>query len=181
MEELLKDNKIIGKKIETIKTITSLQNLLIKVLAIVIICYVIFNNFFGLYRMHGIAMTPNISDGDLMIVYRLDKDYHKGDIVTLNKGGKTYFLRVVATAGQVVDITPEGEFIVNNHLEDNETFFKTLQNEESNVTFPLIVEKDQVFLLNDYRENKEDSRTFDSVNTEELTGKVITILRTKNV
>ena len=71
MEELLKDNKILSKKIESIKTITSLRSLLIKILATVIICYVIFNYFFGLYRMHGIAMTPNISDGDLMIVYRI--------------------------------------------------------------------------------------------------------------
>ena len=181
MEELLKDSKFLSKKIESIKTIASLRSLLIKLLAIVIICYVIFNYFFGLYRMHGISMTPNISDGDLMIVYRLDTDYHKGDIVSLYKNGKTSFLRIVATAGQVVDITPEGELIVNNHLEDNESFFKTLPNDNSDIKFPIIVGKDQVFLLNDYRENSEDSRVYGAINVNELSGKIITILRTKNV
>ena len=71
--------------------------------------------------------------------------------------------------------------IVNNHLEDNESFFKTLQADESEITFPLIVGKDQVFVLNDYRENKEDSRIYGSINIDELNGKIITILRTKNV
>ena len=69
----------------------------------------------------------------------------------------------------------------NNHLEDNESFFKTLPNDNSDIEFPLIVGKDQVFVLNDYRENSEDSRVYGAVNINELSGKIITILRTKNV
>ena len=181
MEEIISDYKALIKQIEKITTIINLRDLLVKIVLILLMGYIVFTFFFGVWRMNGISMVPSISDGDLIIFYRLDKQINPGDIVAFNKNGKKHFLRVVATEGQIVDITKDGELLINNHVEENESFFKTKKAESSSIEFPCKVEKGSVFVISDYRDDYDDSRSFGTIKVNDIEGKVLSILRTKNV
>ena len=141
MEELLRDSKIIARQIEKLKTMINLKSLLVKIVLILTVCYVVFTYFFGVLRMHGISMVPSISDGDLVVFYRLDKDYIRGDIIVFKTDeNKTRVLRIVATEGQTVDINGSGELMINNHVEEEQSYFKTEEVDDSSVKFPYVVE-----------------------------------------
>ena len=181
MEELLRDSKMIIKKIEQLKTMINIKSLLFKIVVILTVVYVGFTYCFGMLRMHGISMVPSISDGDLVVYYRLDKEYLNGDIVVFKNGDKTRVLRIVAVEGQTVDINGSGELMINNHIEEEQAYFKTEEVEESKIEFPYVVEKNKIFVIGDYRVESEDSRIFGAIDKEEIEGKVLSILRTKNV
>lgn len=50
-------------------------------------------------------MKPAIKDGDLVMYYRLDKRFISGDVAVFKDDGRTTVGRVVAVAGDTVDIT----------------------------------------------------------------------------
>ena len=181
MDELIRDRKIISDKIQKIRTMINIKDLLVKILFILIIAYVIFTYCFGMLRMHGVSMVPSISDGDLVVYYRLEKELRSGDIVVFNNGEDTYVLRIVATEGQTVDINGSGDLMINGHVEDEQSYFKTKEAEDSQIQFPYTIEPGKVFVIGDYRKESQDSRIFGAVDKTEIKGKVLSILRTKNV
>ena len=181
MEELLRDGRIIAKKIQQLKTMINVRELAFKFIVILCVAYLIFTYCFGMLRMKGISMVPSISDGDLVVYYRLEKDYKSGDIVVFDNGTDTHVLRIVATEGQSVDINGSGDLMINGHVEEEQSYFKTKEAEDSEVKFPYIVEAGKIFVIGDYRKESKDSRIFGAIDKKEIKGKVLSILRTKNV
>ena len=49
-------------------------------------------------------MKPAIKDSDLVLYYRLDKNFVSGDVVVFKKNNRIMMSRVVAVAGDQVDI-----------------------------------------------------------------------------
>ena len=56
-------------------------------------------------------MKPAIKDSDLVLYYRLDKNFVSGDVVVFKKNDRIMMSRVVAVAGDQVDITKNGLLI----------------------------------------------------------------------
>ena len=181
MEELLRDGRIIAKKIQQLKTMINVRELITKLVLILCVVYIVFTYCFGMLRMKGISMVPSISDGDLVVYYRLEKEYRNGDIVVFDNGQDTYVLRIVATEGQTVDINGSGDLMINGHIEEDQSYFKTKEAEDSDVKFPYVVEQGKIFVIGDYRKESKDSRIFGAIDKTEIKGKVLSILRTKNV
>ena len=181
MEELLRDGRIIAKKIQQLKTMINVRELVFKFIVILCVAYLIFTYCFGMLRMKGISMVPSISDGDLVVYYRLEKDYKSGDIVVFDNGTDTHVLRIVATEGQSVDINGSGDLLINGHVEEEQSYFKTKEAEDSEIKFPYVVETGKIFVIGDYRKESKDSRIFGAIDKKEIKGKVLSILRTKNV
>jgi signal peptidase I len=182
MEELLRDSKIILRQIEKLKTIINIKSLLVKMILILSICYIVFTYCFGVLRMHGISMVPSISDGDLVIFYRLDKSFYTGDIIVFKTNeNKTRVLRIVATEGQTVDINGSGELMINNHVEEEQSYFKTEEVKDSSIKFPYVVEQGKLFVIGDYRVDSQDSRIFGAIDKKDVKGKVLSILRIRDV
>ena len=181
MEELLRDGRIIARKIQQLKTMINIRELITKFILILCVVYIVFTYCFGMLRMKGISMVPSISDGDLVVYYRLEKEFRTGDIVVFDNGKDTYVLRIVASEGQTVDINGSGDLMINGHIEEDQSYFKTKEAEDSNIKFPYVVEKGKIFVIGDYRKESKDSRIFCAINKTEIKGKVLSILRTKNV
>lgn len=135
---------------------------------------------FGVAVAKGEDMYPRIRDGDLMIYYRIQRDYHIEDVVTFTRDGQRYTGRIVAQVGDTVDLTEEGELLVNGSIQSESIFYPT-QAVGGGTKFPCEVPKDSVFLLCDFRTNATDSRSYGAVSLEELDGKVITILRRRGI
>lgn len=159
----------------------NIKVLVIKIVFIIVLIYVMFFWIFGLTRIDDLAMHPTIASGDLLIYYRLDKDYHVGDVVTFKKNGKRYILRILATQGETVSLNADNELINSGAQIEKETLFKDSIPESSSVKYPYKVEKGKVFVVGDYRLESDDSREFGAIDISIIDGKVISLLQTKDI
>jgi len=156
-----------------------LLNLIIKIAVIALAAWLVFTFMYGFQRNTDPGMAPMVKDGDLTMFYRLDKDYAIGDLLVLNFNGGLEVRRVVAKAGDTVDITEDG-LVVNGALQQEPNIFQETRRYEDGVSFPLTVGQGQVFVLGDARENATDSRVYGPVNTKDTYGTVITLIRQRN-
>lgn len=148
-----------------------------RLVILLIFLWLLFGVFFGITPMRGDDMFPRISAGDLLLYYRLEKNYNSGDVLVFKKQGKLSTGRVIAHGGDSVEITGEGELKVNGSIViESNVFYKTYPYGET-VKYPLKLKKGEVFLLCDYREGGKDSRYFGAISKKEIKGKVITVLR----
>ena len=154
-----------------------LAMLLVKISATVLVFVLVFTFLYGITRCQEPYMSPAVKDGDLVIYYRYAKHaYRHRDLVVLKtKGGKDV-RRIVAQAGDVVDISSDG-LIVNGALQQEPEIRSPTHRYQMGVEFPLTVPKGEVFLLADDRTDARDSRIYGTVRLESLEGKVMTIVR----
>jgi len=154
--------------------------LLIKMAAIIAVIVLIFTVMFGIFRNADISMSPAIKDADLVFFYRMDKNYVKSDVLILKYQGKEQARRVIAVAGDTVDIKEDGLYLNGAHQQEPEIYEKTVRY-DTGVEFPLTVGEGQVFVLGDGRENVTDSRVYGCVNVSDTLGKVMTIVRRRGI
>lgn len=139
---------------------------------------VIFGMVFGIMPMPNDDMSPRISAGDLLLYYRLNREWNNGDVMVLQKDGQRYVARIVARGGDTVEITEDAALKVNDStVVENDIYYSTPRYEESSVTYPLTLADGEFFVLCDFREGARDSRYFGPVRQEEILGKVITVVR----
>lgn len=150
---------------------------LIRLLILIGILYLLFGCIFGITTVKNEDMAPRISAGDLVLYYRLDKQPLAGDIIICNKNGKQYVDRVIAKGGDSVEITEEGTVKVNGSIVLEQNIFYETPQYESDVKYPLQLQEGECFVLGDQREGATDSRYFGAVDTQEIRGKIITVIR----
>lgn len=167
-----------GEKEE--KKMKGLYSLLFECATIILLILVAFSFIFGVHRNIENAMHPIIKDGDLLMYYRLDKDFKASDVVVFEEGGKLQTRRVIAVAGDEVDITERG-LKVNGAFVDEPDIFENTERYQSEVRFPLTVEEGSVFVLGDAREGSEDSRIYGCINEKNIYGKVMLIIRRRSI
>ena len=149
-------------------------SLLGRVVFIAAAAWLLFSQVFLLMQARGTDMFPAVKDGDLLIGYRLQKDYEQENVVVYKRDGKSYVGRVVAKSGDYVDITEEGSLIVNGTVKSGEILYPTYERE--GVNYPYVVPESMVFILADYRTQAQDSRDFGAVELKYVQAKVITNL-----
>ena len=154
--------------------------LLIKIVIIVMIAILLFAFIFGVHRNVGASMNPAVKDADMVLFYRLDKKYVAKDILILQFEGEQQACRVVATAGDTIDITEEG-LVINGAVQQEEYGTPKTTRYKDGVDFPLTVGEGEVFVLADNRVNATDSRIYGAVNIEDTLGKAIIILRKRDL
>ena len=157
-----------------------LGSLAVKIVVICISFVLTFTFLYGFHRNTDPDMAPMIKDGDLILFYRLNRDYAIGDLLLLDFQGQRQVRRVVARAGDTVDITENG-LIINGGLQHEPEIFQETWQYANGVSFPLTVGEGQVFVLGDARENATDSRVYGPVNTGDTLGKVITVIRRRGL
>ena len=129
----------------------------LKILIFVVLLAVIFLFIFGICRCSDNMMSPAFKDGDLVVYYRLQKEYQPSDTVVLEKDGETQVRRIIAKAGDEVDMTEDG-LKINGYLQqENEIYTETLPYTEG-ISFPITIGEDEYFVLGDNRTNAKDSR-----------------------
>jgi signal peptidase I len=132
----------------------------------------------GVYVNHSNSSYPMLKDGDLCLTYKLAKQ-RNGDEIAYQYDGKIRFGRIVAIPGDIVDIN-EGNITVNGYGVYDKAVYATPA-EGSAITYPYTVQPDTVFVLNDYREDITDSRTYGSIALSDIKGKVIMVMRLRGI
>lgn len=130
-------------------------------------------------QVKGNSMFPALKDGDLVIGFRLQQVYQKGDVVVYELDGQLRTGRVAARPGDFVTIQEDGSLLVNGTVQSGEILYPTYP--KDTLTYPYRVPEDTLFILGDYRTQSEDSRDFGPVPLENVKAKVITILRRRSL
>ena len=140
----------------------------------------LFTLIYGFHYVADPGMSPVVKAGDLTLFYRWDKDYRAGDLVVLSYQGETQVRRVIAVAGDSVNITEEG-LMINGSLQMEAGIYQSTERYTEGVDFPLVVPDGEVFVLGDAREEAIDSRIYGTVSVSDTQGTVITVLKRRNL
>ena len=132
----------------------------------------------GVFICHDNSSFPMIKDGDLCITYRLG-ELRNGDEVVYKKDGKLHFGRIAALGGDKVDIVDE-RVSVNGYCVYEDTCYPT-KSDGAKISFPYTTPENCAFVLNDFRTDINDSRSFGGVPLDDVKGKVVFVLRRRGI
>ena len=147
-------------------------NLLIKLALIIVAAAIVFTFLFGMHRYNDVNMNPALQEGDLLLYNRMDKDYVSGDV---------QIQRVIATAGDVVNITEDGYVTVNGGRPEETFVFTETDAYQEGPVYPYTVPEGEVFVMSDNRTNAADSRLYGSVKEADTYGTVMSVIRRRNI
>ena len=166
--------KVRKKRTATYYAVKFLAKLAVTALAVWILCtYVI-----GIYVNHSHSAYPMIKDGDLCITYRLG-ELQQGDEVVYSFDGTVRYGRITALEGDVVDI--KNDCITVNGYGVYEDIVYPTTSEGSSIEYPYTVPEGCVFLLNDFRSDISDSRTYGGIPIADTKGKRIFLIRKRGI
>lgn len=132
----------------------------------------------GIHINHSYSSYPMIKDGDLCITYRLSK-LKEGDEIAYNHDGEIKFGRIAAEAGNAVEIK-NGCVTVDGYGILEDVVYPTTE-EGSKITYPYTVPDSSLFVLNDFRSDVLDSRSFGAVSLDDVEGKVVFVMRRRGI
>ena len=150
--------------------------LVAQVFAIALGCVVVFTFIFGFMRVEDSSMEPRFQNGDLVLFYRLDRDYGSRDVAVFAHEGTMIAGRVVALEGDTVNIDSQG-LIVNGAYQQEPGITDDTTQVADGVTFPLTVPDGAVFVLGDNRDEAVDSRIVGCIPADQTFGTVIGLFR----
>ncbi len=155
-------------------------SLLLRIAWIVFMILLSFLLVLGVTVNRGESMTPAFHDRDTIIYYRLSKEYHTGDVIVYTgSDGNSVLGRIIAKAGDVVDITGEG-IIINGYPHEESYASGEFVLFEGGVVFPIILSSEEYFILCDNRSEGDDSRLSGAVSSHEICGKVMLSIRQRD-
>ena len=125
-------------------------------------------------RIYGTSMNPTLTEGDIVISLKGSK-FETGDVIAFYYNNKILVKRVIASAGDWVDIDKDGNVYVNNQLVDEP--YLTQEDKalgECNITLPYQVPESRIFVMGDNRATSVDSRNtaVGCVAEEQIVGKI---------
>lgn len=180
-KEEKKEKKKESRKMTRAQALEEIKTFLIRLVLVIGVLYVMFGMIFGFTQMPNDAMAPSIGAGDLLLYYRMQQTYANSDVVVYEADGQTRVGRIVAAGGDTVEITEDAQLKVNGSVVYEDDIYYNTPAYDSEVTYPLTLGSDEFFVLGDHRENAEDSRWFGPVARDQITGKVITVIRRNDI
>ncbi len=134
---------------------------------VVLATVLVFTLVVRVIRVDGQSMRETLQNGDILLAVNrhLAGELKAGDIVVVKKeyfeDGMPIVKRVVATAGQTVDIDfDEGVVYVDGQALE-EDYIREPTYRDEGLAFPVTVPEGCIFLLGDNRNNSKDSRNPD--------------------
>ena len=155
------------------------RNLLLRIIGLAAAGWLLLTQIFLITQCSGNDMFPAVKDGDLIISFRLQKEYAKNDVVAYRVDGRLCIGRILARENDVITLGESGTVLVNGTAQSGDILYPTYPAE--GLEYPYRVPEGCVFILGDYRTKAEDSRNFGPVFMEDVEGKVITLLRRRGI
>ena len=127
---------------------------------VAVIFFIIFRFVIQVVGIQGSSMSPTLEQGDRIVVSDLFYTPKQGDIVMIsddNVLGKQLVKRVIAVSGQTVEVTDEGDVLVDGAILD-EPYLTELTQSPGDMTYPVTIPEGQVFVMGDNRAQSLDSR-----------------------
>ena len=121
----------------------------------------------------GESMTPSLYQGEIVVAPK-GTVFQKGDIIAFYYNNKILVKRVIANAGEWVNIDADGNVFINDvQLEEPYVSEKALG--DCNIDLPYQVPEGRYFVMGDHRSTSVDSRNsaVGAIADEEIVGKIV--------
>lgn len=168
------------RKPEEVNIVKELLSLIIYIGIVVLLCFIIINFVGCRSRVEGESMMPTLNDKDNLWVDKLSYtfgDPKRFDVIIFNYNeDTTYVKRIIGLPGETVRIDKDGKIYINDRLlVENYGKEKISANNLGRASQPVLLGKDEYFVLGDNRNNSSDSRWADvgNVQREDIVGKVV--------
>ncbi len=125
------------------------------------------------FRTTGSSMTPTLDDSDVVVAVKNGR-FETGDVIAFYYNNKILIKRVIAQAGDWVNIGEDGTVYVND-MALNEPYVEELAFGDCNIELPYQVPESRVFVMGDHRSVSVDSRNtaVGCVAEEQIVGKLV--------
>ena len=150
----------------------------IKIFVTALVLTVVFRIIAGIHICHTNSAYPTIRDGEFCLTYRL-ADLKQGTMIVYHRDGEVRFGRVIAFSGDKVNIF--NDFISVNDYGISENAVYPTSPEGSAISYPYQVPENCVFILNDFRSDISDSRTYGGIPLEDVEGAVVFTMRMRGI
>ena len=124
-------------------------------------------------QISGTSMTESLQDEDIVVALN-SKKYKTGDIIAFYYNNNILVKRVIAAAGDWVNIDKDGNVYVNDELLD-EPYVSEKALGDCNITLPYQVPDGRCFVMGDHRATSIDSRNtaVGCVSNDRVIGKIL--------
>lgn len=148
----------------------STAGILVTVAAIAVLIAVL---LLPVLQIYGTSMHPTLNEGDIVVSVKGTK-FQTGEVVAFYYNNKILVKRVIANAGEWVDIDKDGNLYVNN-VKLDEPYIAEKAYGETNIKLPYQVPDSRIFVVGDNRDVSIDSRnsSVGCISDEQIVGKIV--------
>lgn len=128
---------------------------------------------FPVLQVTGTSMEPTMMNGEIVVAVK-NHQFETGNMVAFYYNNKILLKRVIARAGDIVNIDEAGNVTVND-LPLDEPYLAEKSKGNCDITLPYQVPDGKIFVMGDHRATSVDSRstTIGCIADELIVGKVV--------
>lgn len=152
---------------------TVLRSTIYSLITVAAVAILVATLWLPVLQIYGSSMTPTLQDGQIVFSVKTKK-MTNGDIVAFYYNNKILIKRVIANAGDWVNMTEDGTVYVNDQ-ELIEPYVDTKSLGDADIEFPYQVPDGKFFVMGDHRETSADSRhtSVGCVAPDQVVGKIV--------